>query len=156
MNSDIEKLADKIRHDRKYGIVHFFIDKALVPESEDVILLLDQFVETNGFNRLGAGWREVDYQFAHDTLVWLIGHHMSYAVVTMQEHSAKELAEAFLSFFGADARFFTNYIVSDSPESVLKHMHSYQYRSLTNASSDSGVVIVDSCHIALLWFEDDD
>jgi hypothetical protein len=68
----------------------------------------------------------------------------------MSLSEAKQLLLRFFSFFAADCQFFTNASFNNDYSRIKS------WNPITKATFDTGVVIVNTHRIGILWVEDED
>jgi hypothetical protein len=87
-------------------------------------------------------------------LTRLIHQGMAYDSEIIPEKEAAQLAEIFISHFGNEARYYSN---SPWKLNVLSQKNELSsWDPLTEATFDSGIIIVGKSSIGIAWFEDED
>ncbi len=151
---DAQTLLKKAQSERSCGRVLVIAEELPSDKPQRIPAVVDAFTSRHGLRSLGDHWHEVSAKFADTTLTWLLTHDLAYSAPLMSENVARELAEQFLGWFRPDASFFANLVVDD--EDVIRSPNEYVSMPLTNATFDAGIVGVDSKHIGIFWFSDED
>ena len=100
------------------------------------------------FKRLSQRWREIDCTTAAATLCYTLSHDLAYDSREIPDEDAKELTKDFLGLFDQEPRYFTSgRIDADGLRS---------WNPLTNATFDTGIVVVDDLRIGIAWCHDED
>ncbi len=82
----------------------------------------------------------------------VLARDLAYRATIMPNEDAEALAASFLRLFPAPASYWTN------GELLVAHAHgtSGAWRSATEATFDSGLVVVSATRAGILWVEDED
>jgi hypothetical protein len=147
---DLDKNVARIRellHRYDVGVIHFHIHDFPPMPGEDIRATVDRYVETLGFAPIGDAWREIGAQEALEFLGKLLHRSLAYGVEVMPVKDAESIACAVFAFFPGSSRHFTN------TEPVGNGL---SWHPITEATSDSGVIIVQGNTVGILWFEDED
>jgi hypothetical protein len=103
-----------------------------------------------GLEPLGRAWVEVNAQRAESVLAALLHKDLAYKSEVMREHTARWLASEFLRGFGRyGSRFATN--SSDMPDQMP-----WSWTPATDATFDSGVVVIGEAGSGIYWVADED
>ena len=113
---------------------------------------LDAYAETVGLSAMGeatspqkGGWRETTATESRSILSHRARHSLAYGEETVPSAgTSAELIEPFFEAFAVTGRFFTN--VAETGEWWPKTRHTF----------DSGVIVVDTKTIGLVWFAEED
>jgi hypothetical protein len=98
-------------------------------------------------------FREVSREDAELVLTNVMHKDMAYSSEIMPRESAQELARLFLAEAGTQgARYFTN----GSWEQVHKEYNGVNWNPLTDATFDTGVLVLSPERTACAWFVDED
>ena len=96
-------------------------------------------------------YSEVDLIRARELLTYILHRDLAYNAPIMSIERAAELAERFLSQFeNENARFFTNG-VDYSPVSGIQ-----SFSPVTDATFDTGILVIGRSRSGCLWVEDED
>jgi hypothetical protein len=153
-SSDIQEFKKKIVSKRNIGSVVFEI-KQISPEinpkkPQDCQEALDLFVSQIGYVGLGIHWKEVDQEAAQKILERVLTKDLAYSAKIMSIEDAEEISTKIFNFFQNQYKFFTN--------AVFTHNYSAlsAWDSLTEATFDTGIIIVSTTMIGMLWVKDED
>jgi hypothetical protein len=155
------ELQSRVEAARACGVVHIAerarADLARAAVGEFAVIseprgVADALARGLGFRALGPGWQELARGEARATLAAVLARNLAYETALMAEAEAYGLADEFLGRFGTGARFFTNGDLGTRAAGVP----SAGWDPLTEATFDTGVVVVDADRAALFWFEDED
>lgn len=138
---------------RDAGLVHFEIrDRSDFPKTSD-IAAIDEFVSELNNKKLDSDWKCLKKYDAERLLTSILHKDMAYQYECMEIGLARAMMRSFFDLFSDKAQFYSN--ADFKPESGgLVSIGSY--KSITNATFDSGIVAIDDEHIGLLWCEDED
>jgi hypothetical protein len=112
--------------------------------------IIDLFVTQLGYSPLGSGWKEVNQVEAKKILSLIMTKNLAYFVEIMTLHEAEQILVKLFNFFPDNSQFFTNASFASNYTGIS------QWNSITKATFDTGVVIVNPRHIGILWVEDED
>src|SRR4051812_11547136 len=83
--------------------------ECLPPNSpENILVLLDNFVQRIGLNAIEEYWQEVSREEAAQILITTCAQDMAYGTELMDRNTATNLTEQFFGLFDMIARFYTN------------------------------------------------
>jgi hypothetical protein len=125
-------IIEDIQRLRHYGVVRCGLVSDYFP---DVVSLVSRF----GLRPDAACYCEIDVSKARLLIAEVLQRDQAYGVEVMPAHQANQLTERFLDQFDAQAQYFTN---KGCPA--------------TNATFDTGVVVIGSELSGCLWVEDED
>ncbi len=100
-----------------------------------------------------------DRETAVAVLSELLHKDMAYGAKMMPQEEADLLATDFLSLFGEKSRYFSNATWQKEKDSFAGQTHVKRlngWKSLTEATFDSGIIVADTDKIGIVWFEDED
>jgi hypothetical protein len=143
---DFNKLTQIINDRRKAGVVHI----KMVTHNDGIqnaLSIVSSLVSSLGFKIDKAIWNEVDSAFAEAHLTSILNKDLAYEVEIMPKEEANRLAIEFLKNFSGDKKIFTN--LRPSPETHV-------WNPVTKATFDTGIIVVDSLKVGILWVEDED
>jgi len=147
MLESIKNLGSAIVQERKYGIVAFRVEER-PSNTGSATAMLDEFVETLGFDGLREDWKEIDRRMAQTILQAVLYRDLAYNAEIMTAKRACQLAEQFLALFTEQARYFTNAVFESSRLSM--------WSGITEATFDTGVICFDNKLVGILWVQDED
>ena len=129
-------VVDDILAERDCGIVHCGVSRF---GHKDALELAKEF----GLKDDPAAFRPVAAARAVSLVASILHKDMAYSQPLMTAERAKALAEQFLAQFGADARFLSNGWPGG-------------WNPATDATFDSGVLVIGNERSGCLWVEDED
>lgn len=151
-----EKLKEEILT-RRIGVIHFDIRAIDFSKTELITQALDAYVEELGLHGIGDSWREVDTLGARKIIERILHRDLAYDSEQMHETDANNLANGVMSFFGRNAKFYTNGNFDDDYVTISPTVvRGPTWRPITGATFDTGIVFVDESRIGLIWVEDED
>jgi hypothetical protein len=153
-SSEIQELKTEIAAKRNIGSVLFEI-KQISPEmnlekSEDWQEVLDLFVSQIGYVSLGIHWKEIDKEASQKILERVFTKDLAYSAKIMPIEEAEEISTKIFNFFQNQSKFFTNAVFTNNYSALSA------WDSLTEATFDTGIIIVSTTMIGMLWVKDED
>jgi hypothetical protein len=154
INMDIAEFRTEIISKRQAGEVIFeiqemeFCHSNKTPTSRREII--DLLMRNLNCSTLGKQWIEINREEAKKILLLILTKDLAYKTNLMSLSEAKQLLLRFFSFFTADCKFFTNASFTNDYSRIKS------WNSITKATFDTGVVIVNTHRIGILWVEDED
>ncbi|BCL38191.1 hypothetical protein [Nostoc sp. MS1] len=153
-NPAIQKFRNEIISKRSIGNIVFEL-KQISPEinidkSEDLQAILDLFVTQLGYVGLGVHWKEINQNAAEKILERILTKDLAYSAKIMSTGKAEEISTKMLNFFQNPCKFFTNAVFTDNYSAMSA------WDSLTESTFDTGVIIVSTKMIGILWVKDED
>lgn len=152
--SEISQLRDEIISKRETGAVWLEIKKLPaninLKSDDDITKIVNSFVNQLGCSSLGNYWKQINQEQAKKILTAVLNKDLAYSQESMKLADAQKLADKFISFFQNNCQFFTN------AEFTSNYSRLLEWNPITEATFDSGVVIVSNERIGLLWLEDED
>jgi hypothetical protein len=150
-----ERLRDQIKAARQCGVVHVELRdrSAIGAEGAGDREACDALTSALGFRTLGGAWVVLDQPHAHQVAYEVLWRDLAYLYEIMEPAVADDLASAFLAHFDADARFFTNFTCLDPTFGVGGNSQGW---AVTEATSETGIIVVDQRRVGMLWVEDQD
>lgn len=148
-----EQIADALT---EHGRCHTF-DVRAQPDGHSALVtaLLDEYVSSvltfdrqKCFRKLGDKWKEVTETDARHILTRIIAFDLAYGLPDIDKPLADTIRDSFLALFDQHSRYFTN--------GTFDSKGLTGWTPLSDATFDSGVVVMDSASIGLLWVEDED
>ena len=107
--------------------------------------LVNSFVNSLGM-KPSRNWEILDFYKAQKGLVNVLNRDLAYNEEVMPLDKASEIANKFLCLFDRkNSNYFSNWRLSG---------HSWD--PLTEATFDTGIIVLDNNRIGILWFEDED
>lgn len=148
-----EQLKTKITSMRQTGQVLFEIkgfanDK--IKETENITTIIDTLVTQMGCTGIGDRWKEIGKKAAEKIIIRVLTKDLAYSSKIGSSTKAAEVLAEILNFFPGDRQFFTNALFSDDYSEISS------WDSITQATFDTGVVIVSDRKIGILWVKDED
>lgn len=151
---EIAELRTEILSKRQAGEVLFDIKKFDFEPSglsrKALIEIIDLFMSKLNCFTLDEQWLEINREDAQRILLLILTKELAYNTNLMSLSEAKQILFRFFSLFTADCQFFTNASFNNN-YSRLK-----SWSSITKATFDTGVVIVNAYRIGILWVKDED
>jgi hypothetical protein len=147
-----EALADDLRAAR--GEIHFVVEPSSLPQPDEMVQFIDEFVAKHGMTGIGREWEEVVRSVAVRHLTRILHKDLAYDVTIVPLDRAAELAERFIKLLG-EACYFTNTVPADRLDDIL-WAGAMGWTPLTRATFDSGIVAVGPANIGIIWIEDED
>jgi hypothetical protein len=129
-------IVDDILAERDCGVVHCGVSRF---GHKDVLELAKEF----GLNNDPSPFEPVAASNAVLLVASILHKDMAYRQPLMTEERAKELTEQFLGQFGADAKFFSNGWPGG-------------WSPATDATFDTGVLVIGKDRSGCIWVEDED
>ncbi len=124
--------------------------------SQDPGVPLEAFVAACGLGVAGAPvgrWEVLTRHQAQRLLLAALAWEQAYDTARLELSAAERIATAFVDLFAPDARFFTNGTVQETSLGLRTRAW---YGSVTSATFETGVVVVDARRIGLLYVADED
>ncbi len=142
-------VADQIIAARNVGLIHCGLSAHLSAS-------LSQLAAEFGLAPEPANYREIDAASARWLMELILNRDMAYNAEIMPADCAGELADKFLSQFrGQGTRFFTNGGFHETRGSKLTWSDA-SWNPVTQATFDTGVLILGPQCSGCLWVEDED
>ncbi|OCA85076.1 hypothetical protein [Pseudobacillus wudalianchiensis] len=114
--------------------------------------VVDSFVKELGFRPIGEKWEQITQHEARNILMYLFSMDMAYDAELESKPLADELSDYFLSTFSLQSKIFTaGYFEENSGFFKLQ-----TWEPITDATFDTGIVVLDANKIGILWVEDED
>ncbi len=102
------------------------------------------------FKPLGERWHEINESEARYTLEYILSHDIAYGTPEIPETEANDIVNEFLELFAGNRRFFSN-------GKFHKETGNWSgYGFVTDATCETGVVVVGTARIGILWCHDED
>jgi hypothetical protein len=143
-------IFDEIPAARGYGVVRCGLSSQPSPTVPDLACefgLLDD----------PACYREIDREAARRLVQLILHRDLAYFGKIMSQARAVQLAECFLDQFDTHARFYTNGTFHESPEQLTPAVRfGLSWDAVTNATFDTGVLVISPQGAGCLWVEDED
>ena len=114
---------------------------------------LDALVAQLGFRPLGEHWREIDPKIAASLGAAVLSQALAFEHQILPAEVAVELADRFFRLFTEPRRCFTNAAEAAWP---LERGLAAAWDPITARTYDTGVALVSSDQIGLLWAQEDD
>ena len=102
------------------------------------------------FTGIGENWRELDLTNAKYILKHILSHDIAYYSPEIPERDAADIVNDFLAIFDGDCRCFSNGMFDKNTKSWSGHGF------VASATCETGVVVVSSKLIGILWCHDED
>ena len=153
---EIERLRADIVERRSVGDVLFAVKSASIHGLVNHRDIADSLVSAMGCTGLGRNWLEIDQQEAVWVITRVLWGDVCYNAAVMTRDEALDLAMRFRRLFG-EASFFTNgtwrkrMVPLPDPIDYLDG-----FWPITQATCDTGVVVVGSARVGMLWVMDED
>jgi hypothetical protein len=123
---------------------------------------LDRLAAALGYNPPGATWRSIDEPHALQALEVLVRFEQVYETRIVSDAAASSLVADFAALFPATRSWHTTASFVERPtridddETVPLLVATGWYGFLTGATFDTGIAVVSSRRIGLLWFSEED
>src|SRR5262245_44035349 len=135
---------------RRYGVVRCGVSSLASPT-------LPALAREFGLRDDPASYREIDESAARRLLQLILHRAMAYNAEIMPAERAAQLADQFLGQFGRGAQFFTNGDFHEPLRRVSESVWSgASWHPVTNATFDTGVLVIGPQCSGCLWIEDED
>ncbi len=109
-----------------------------------------------GLNAIPANYVEIDLSAAHRLIQLVLSQDLAYNSETMPADLAEDLAGRFLNEFGTEGvQFFTNGTFHETPGPHLT-WSGVSWNPVTEATFDTGVLVISPKCSGCLWVEDED
>ena len=138
----VMEVVDEILAARCYGVVHCGVSRFA---HKDVLALATEF----GLHDDPSAFEPVSASDALAIVASILHKDMAYSHPMMAEERAKELAERFLEQFGAEAKVYSNGWTGWETGST-------GWNPATDATFDTGVLIIGNDRSGCVWVEDED
>ncbi len=135
-------VVDDILAERRCGVVHCGVSHLA---HKDILKLASEF----GLHDDPSVFAPITGSNAVALVASILHKDMAYSHPLMAEERAKELAERFLEQFGAEAKLYSNGWTGSETEST-------GWNPATDATFDTGVLIIGNDHSGCIWVEDED
>jgi hypothetical protein len=143
-------VSDDIIRERACGIVHCALSSR---PSQTVPELAREF----GLRDDPACYKAIDEHAAHRLVRLILHKDLAYQAEVMPEARAVELANLFLQQFGSGARYYTNGTFHEERRQVSEAVWSgASWDPVTQATFDTGVLVIAPRCSGCLWVEDED
>ncbi|HEY9800955.1 MAG TPA: hypothetical protein V6D25_11400 [Leptolyngbyaceae cyanobacterium] len=119
-------------------------------KTENLQEILDLFVSQMGCVGLGDRWKEIPQAAAKKILAFVLTKDLAYSSKIMPIEEAEKFSTKMLKFFPSPCKFFTNAVFTNNYSALTA------WDSLTEATFDTGIVIVSPTMMGMLWFKDED
>jgi hypothetical protein len=134
-------VCDEIIEERD-GVVHCYVSSQLIRDVAELARRL-------GLRDDLECYREIGESLARGHLRLILHQDLAYHSEIMSAKRAAELADRFLEQFGSPAKYFTNGIFHEEKWGA-------SWNSVTNATFDTGVLVLGQQASGGLWVEDED
>ena len=148
--TNIESLKTKIINRRQAGVFHFESGNFDPIDAYDIPASLDAFVTRLGYKAINDQWIEINISDARHIIVQILKEDLAYNYECMSEKEANTFVEEIFTTLNVDqgAQFFTN--------GNYYEEQGNSWCPITNATFDTGVLILNGQKINLVWVEDED
>ena len=102
--------------------------------------------------RIKGNWKQIDQSMAKKILEYILSMDMAYDIELETKPLANMLSNYFLNEFLSNAMYYTNGDF-DEDDGFFKLR---AWRSITDSTFDTGVLVIDKNNIGILWAEDND
>ncbi len=167
------ELCRELKQTRDVGITHCkisevepaldgFVKDLQSQFNSDLTLLVDEFIKQDGLVPLKNSWFEVNEETATWILECVLSHDLAYSSPLPSQKRARNLTHQLITLVrgsnpGERIRFFTNGKAVPGPAMYdLSMKHMMGWNTASNATFDSGVVIVSRNRMGMIWVEDED
>ncbi|QLE57471.1 hypothetical protein [Nostoc sp. TCL26-01] len=117
---------------------------------QDVQKIIDSFVSQLGYSPLGDRWQSINQEAAQKISEFVLTKDLAYAVEIMSLSEAEAIFQKISNLFQDDCQFFTNATFVNNYSGISS------WDSLTEATFDTGVVMLNHRQIGLLCVKDED
>jgi hypothetical protein len=150
---EMTELRAEVLSKRNCGEVLFEIKKIRSDEtietSKNMTAILDLFVSQFGYFGLGVRWKEVNQEDAQKILSFIMTKDLAYSVPLMSLEEAENIIVKLFQIFPGHCKFFTN-------ASFRNNGFGISWDSITKATFDTGIIVVNDRRIGILWVQDED
>ncbi|MBD2438830.1 hypothetical protein [Nostoc sp. FACHB-110] len=151
---EIQEFKAEILSKRSRGNILFEIKQIIsdmtLEEFEGLTELLDLFVSQIGYVGLGTHWKEIHQAAAQKISAFVLTKDLAYSSKIMTIEEAEEITTKMFNFFQNSCKFFTNAVFVNNYSALSA------WDSLTDATFDTGIIIVSARLIGILWVKDED
>ena len=102
------------------------------------------------FTGIGENWHELDLTNAKYVLQYILSHDIAYSSPEIPERDAVDIVNDFLAIFDGNCRYFSNGMFDKNTNSWAG------YGYVASATCETGVVVLSSSLIGMLWCHDED
>lgn len=149
-----DDVRDRIMAARPRVHVELRSRAAIGAEQADDRAAADAMTSALGLRILGAQWVPIDAAQGYQVAYEILWHDLAYRASWMMDRKhAEALAGEFLGHFAPDARFLTNFVSLDPTFEVLNVA---MVDPVTDATFNTGIVVVDRNSVGFLWASDED
>jgi hypothetical protein len=158
----IRQLEADIRTARSAGRVLFSIKERRLDGTETLSpqAVADELVSRLGGKRLGYHWVAIPHHDARVIARRILVKDLAYSSTIMTDDHALALTERFFAYFRGDNWYATNAALlgrrGKTPITVESFDRSWCWNSLTDATFDLGIVIVNTMMMGILCAADED
>lgn len=153
-SSEIQDFKSEIVSKRSMGNVLLEIQQISseinLAQTEELQEILDLFVSQMGCVGLGDNWKEIPQDAAKKILERVLTKDLAYSSEIMAIEEAESFSDKMFNFFQNSCKFFTNAVFTDNYSALSA------WDSLTEATFDTGIIIVSPTMIGMLWVKDED
>lgn len=151
---EIEEIRGELLSKRSIGEVIFEVKNLSLDNnlnnSGDTNTIINTFVSQQGCSSLGDRWQEIDQEAAKKILAFIMTKDLAYSVELMSSQEAEQISDKVFNYFKNDCKLFTNATF------VNNYTAMSAWDSLTKATFDTGVVMLNHTQICILWVKDED
>lgn len=100
---------------------------------------------------------DIDASLTFEIAVLVLHRDLAYSTQIMPTDRAKDLAQRFIALFGEPAQFCTNAnFLKESPEGYPGSIRLSSWNPATDATFDTGIIVIGKELAGCLWVEDED
>ncbi|BAY34772.1 hypothetical protein NIES2107_66790 [Nostoc carneum NIES-2107] len=153
-SSQIQELKAEILSKRSLGNILFEIKQInsdiTLNKADELTEILDLFVTQMGYVGIGDRWQEIHQDAAQKIVVFVLKKDLAYSAKIMPTEEAEKISTKILNLFANPCRFFTNAVFVNDYSALSA------WDSLTNSTFDTGILVVNSTMMGMLWVKDED
>jgi len=153
MATSVEFIASEItKYDRNHTLRLALRTKQHTSIVAEIDLFLAELspIGDMRFNGIGHAWQEVKVDVARSILRKVLEYDLAYGTREIEADDATRISNAYLELFTPDARYFTN------GKFRGEGVGWSGMGQVAHATCETGVVVVDSNSISILWCHDED
>lgn len=178
---DTNAILKHIEEKRDCGVVHLFVidrsenvswEQSIIEKSKEIAFFSwhsiwfyrknkkDTLQQPVSIEEMRPLFKEInDQKTALAILAQLLHKNMANGSESMPIEDAKELAFSFISLFDKDSKYYSNSTWNKNEFTNNKATFDLglsAWNGLTEATFDSGIIVVDNNKIGIAWFEEED
>jgi hypothetical protein len=166
---DVERLRSEILAAWRYGELILDvrgITRGTCSANADIDAnIIDHLIVANACRPISARWIPINSLDARSRLVGVLTRDLAYGGERMPLEDGARFTDRFVTLFGSESRYYTNgsfrfdlergkWVPVDSSQRTVRV--GGRWTPITDATFDTGVVVLSDKRIGMLWVMDDD